>query len=342
MATRLKRALLLNWLLLLLLAHSTTELAVGVAHVKRGLLRLHILRLLLLLAELIEASLLRLLLEALTVTTVTILEACLLLLHTSGLRVCVVEEAGILGLLLRLLLIHQVAKPINLSLLLVSLVIASRLVLGWLCGRITKEQICVRLFQLSPAQLLLFLAELDCLREIVVAFRYGVAFPALPLLLSLVLAGLKGKLEFEVLVVAARSPLTALSSWPMRPLAVSCVVARVFFNASDARLPRFPVGSLGAQSFFVHDQRGKLFSCHSHCPTLASPLLPESFSLTVLTNIATILIGILELSQCLDDVDVLARPCHNQLGAFVQTVVEDLERFQDVAPVLSLVVQSLV
>jgi hypothetical protein len=95
----------------------------------------------LLLAELIESSLLRLLLESLTVATIAILETCLLRLHASGLRVSVVEETGILRLLLRLLLIHQVAKPINLALLLVSLIVASRLVcvrLG-LRGRITEE-----------------------------------------------------------------------------------------------------------------------------------------------------------------------------------------------------------
>jgi hypothetical protein len=62
----------------------------------------------------------------------------------------------------------------------------------------------------------------------------------------------------------------------------------------------------------------------------------------VLANVTTVLVSILELSQCLDDVDVLARPCHDQFRAFVQTVVQHLERLEDVTPVLSLIVQSLV
>ena len=64
--------------------------------------------------------------------------------------------------------------------------------------------------------------------------------------------------------------------------------------------------------------------------------------LTVLANIAAILVNMLELPQCLDDVDVLARPCYHQLRALMQTVVEHFERLQDVAPVLSPIVESLI
>jgi hypothetical protein len=61
-----------------------------------------------------------------------------------------------------------------------------------------------------------------------------------------------------------------------------------------------------------------------------------------LADIATVFVNILELSQRLDNVDALASPRNNELRAFVQTVVEDLESLQDVSPVLALVVETLV
>jgi hypothetical protein len=50
----------------------------------------------------------------------------------------------------------------------------------------------------------------------------------------------------------------------------------------------------------------------------------------------------LKLPERLDDVYVLARPGHDELGAFVKAVVENLERLEDMSPVLALVIQSLV
>jgi hypothetical protein len=63
---------------------------------------------------------------------------------------------------------------------------------------------------------------------------------------------------------------------------------------------------------------------------------------TILSHVATLLVDVLELAQSLDDVDVLTRPRHDQLRALVQAVVKHLERFQYMAPILALVVQSLV
>jgi hypothetical protein len=63
---------------------------------------------------------------------------------------------------------------------------------------------------------------------------------------------------------------------------------------------------------------------------------------TILTDIAALLVDVLKLAQRLDDVNVLARPCYDQLRALVQAVVEHLERFQNMAPILALVVQPFV
>jgi hypothetical protein len=63
---------------------------------------------------------------------------------------------------------------------------------------------------------------------------------------------------------------------------------------------------------------------------------------TILSNITTVFVDVLKLPQCLDDEEILPRPCHNQLGPLVEAVVEDLERFEYVAPVLALVVESLI
>ena len=81
-----------------------------------------IIRVLLLQRLLLETSLLRLLL-LISVSAVSILEASLLRLHARGLVVGIVQEAG----LLRLLLLYRVAEPVHCSLLLVALVEASGL-----------------------------------------------------------------------------------------------------------------------------------------------------------------------------------------------------------------------
>lgn len=63
---------------------------------------------------------------------------------------------------------------------------------------------------------------------------------------------------------------------------------------------------------------------------------------TILPNVTTVLVDVLEFAEGLDDVDVLASPGDYELGALVQAVIEDLERLEDVSPVLALVVESLV
>jgi hypothetical protein len=64
--------------------------------------------------------------------------------------------------------------------------------------------------------------------------------------------------------------------------------------------------------------------------------------LTVLANIPSIFVNMLELPESLDNVYVLARPRHDELGAFVKAVVENLQRLEDMSPVFALVIQSLV
>ena len=61
-----------------------------------------------------------------------------------------------------------------------------------------------------------------------------------------------------------------------------------------------------------------------------------------MANIAAFFVKVNEFAEGADDVDVLASPCDTQLGALVEAVIKDLERFQDVAPVLALVVEALV
>jgi hypothetical protein len=65
-------------------------------------------------------------------------------------------------------------------------------------------------------------------------------------------------------------------------------------------------------------------------------------SLTIQANISALFVDVLELPQGLDDEDVLHGPGDDQFRALVEAVVQDLESLQDVAPVLPLVVQTLV
>lgn len=142
----------MNRLLLLLLTETVHLLSPGVVSV----LRLN--ELLLRLLHLLEASLLRLLIPK--STTVSILESGLLWLDAGRLVVSVVVVSRGLSL-------HWVAKPIDLSLLLVSLVESGWLwLLGW---SIVEEQVPLLLiFELPLSQLFFFPAELDCFREVVV------------------------------------------------------------------------------------------------------------------------------------------------------------------------------
>ena len=128
-------------LLHLLLIHvaEAAKLTVGVV-IERGLLwlnsvlRLQVLLLLLLGAKLIEAC--RLLLLEAAVAAVAVLKARLLRLHTGRLSVRIVEETSVLRLLLAL--VHEVAKPVYLTLLLISLVVTRRLVGVWLRSGLAK------------------------------------------------------------------------------------------------------------------------------------------------------------------------------------------------------------
>jgi hypothetical protein len=63
---------------------------------------------------------------------------------------------------------------------------------------------------------------------------------------------------------------------------------------------------------------------------------------TARANIASLFIEVYELPQRLDNIDVLARPRHNQLAALVQAVIQDLQALEHVPPVLALVVEALV
>jgi hypothetical protein len=61
-----------------------------------------------------------------------------------------------------------------------------------------------------------------------------------------------------------------------------------------------------------------------------------------LANITTLFVEVDELAESTDNVDVFTSPCDTQLRTLVKAVVEDFEGFQDVAPVLALVVETLV
>lgn len=63
---------------------------------------------------------------------------------------------------------------------------------------------------------------------------------------------------------------------------------------------------------------------------------------TILPDVAAVVVNVLELAEGLDDEDVLACPCHNHLGSLVQTVIQDLQGLEDVAPVLPFVVETLI
>lgn len=63
---------------------------------------------------------------------------------------------------------------------------------------------------------------------------------------------------------------------------------------------------------------------------------------TILPNITSLLVNILKLPQCLDDINALARPCDDQLRSLMETVVQHLQSLQDVSPVLAFVVQALI
>jgi hypothetical protein len=103
--------------------------------------------------------------------------------------------------------------------------------------------------------------------------------------------------------------------------------------------------TFGAQAFFIHDERGQLLGRDTNYEAGQYGLGGGGGTLgtrTILANITTLLIKINELAEGADNVDVFTSPCDAQLGALVKAVVENFERFQDVAPVLALVVEALV
>ena len=63
---------------------------------------------------------------------------------------------------------------------------------------------------------------------------------------------------------------------------------------------------------------------------------------TILTNISTTFINILKFAQSLDNVNLLSRPGDNHFRPFMKAIVQDFERFENMTPVLALIVQSLV
>ncbi len=63
---------------------------------------------------------------------------------------------------------------------------------------------------------------------------------------------------------------------------------------------------------------------------------------TILTNIATLLVDVLELAQGFNDIDALPSPRNDQFGTLMKTVVKHLQSLEYVSPILTLVVQSLV
>ena len=65
-------------------------------------------------------------------------------------------------------------------------------------------------------------------------------------------------------------------------------------------------------------------------------------SRTILPNVSSLFIEVNEFPQRSNDVDVLSCPCHTEFGALMEAVVEYFERFQYMAPVLALVVESLI
>lgn len=145
--------LFLDRLLLLLLtetvAHLLSPRVIGVLWLDELLLGL---------LHLLETSLLRLLVTK--PTTISVLESSLLWLNTCGLVIRIVVVSSWLSL-------DWIAKPIHLSLLLVSLVEAGRLrLLSW--SIVEKQVLLLLIFELSLSQLFLFSAQLDGLGEIII------------------------------------------------------------------------------------------------------------------------------------------------------------------------------
>ena len=136
---------LLLVLVLLIQSHLVSPWVIGLLWLQELLLGL---------LHLLETSLLRLLI------TIAILECGLLRLQASRLAVRVIVVTSWLSL-------HWVAKPIDSGLLLVALVKTGRLWL--LCRCIIEQKVSLFLIlKLSLSQFLLFLAQLDCLGEIII------------------------------------------------------------------------------------------------------------------------------------------------------------------------------
>lgn len=214
--------LLLNRLLLLLLTepvHLISPRIVGVLWLNELLLRL---------LHLLPSCLLRL------IISISVLESSLLWLQTSWLAVRIVQEAG----LLRLLLLERIPEPVHRGLLLITLVEPSRL--GCLVRSVIEEQIWLLFFELPLPELLLFFAQLYRLSEIVVCLKSGAFSSTRGILLGLSFRSFQRKLILEVVVLV-----TGWSAWSASIGCSGFASKSEIFQSSDARLPRAPILPLG-------------------------------------------------------------------------------------------------
>lgn len=130
-----------------------------------------------------------------------------LVLKSGWLRVLVVQVTG----RQRLLGVDGVAKPVDGSLLLVSLVVPSRLGLGH--GSIVKKRLGIAFFQLPLPQFLFFLAQLDRLGQILIFFSHHVLlFPSSPLFLGFCLARLDSQTILYIFVIGRSATLPSVRS----------------------------------------------------------------------------------------------------------------------------------
>lgn len=63
---------------------------------------------------------------------------------------------------------------------------------------------------------------------------------------------------------------------------------------------------------------------------------------TILSLITSLLINILKLPERLNDVDIVLRPDNNMFRTLMETVIQHLQRFEYMAPILPLIVQPLI
>ena len=174
-----------------------------------------------------------------------------LLLQARWLGVGIVQKARLLWLLL---LSDRIAEPVDLRLLLVSLVEAGRL-RDLFRGRIVKEQVgLILIFQLALPQLLLFFAELDGFGEIVIVVGIAATTTTAPrstsrVCLGFVLGRFESKAVLEIVLCVVAGGFAARFATARRGGITPFAVRRApseFLETCHARLPRAPVCSLSA------------------------------------------------------------------------------------------------